>query len=91
MSSHSKVVARTDTDRQTHRDTDTTKTLPLPHAREVKSTQDELSHHDLYSLIYGYSSFCYAYEPEYLEICVTLIVYDILTLRLRFVNCQKAK
>ena len=42
MSTGSKVIARTDrqTDRQTHtqthRHTDMTKTLPLPHMREVK-------------------------------------------------------
>ena len=31
----SKVIVRTDTDRQTDRQRDTTKTLPLPHTREV--------------------------------------------------------
>ena len=40
MSTHSKVIAQTErqTDRQTHTHThaDTTKTLPLPHTREVK-------------------------------------------------------
>ena len=37
MSTHSTVIARTDThtDTQTDGHTDTTKTLPLPHTREV--------------------------------------------------------
>ena len=37
MSTGSKVIARTDrqTDRHTHTHTHTTKTLPLPHTREV--------------------------------------------------------
>ena len=38
MSNASKVIAQTDrqTHTQTHTHTDTTKTLPLPHTREVK-------------------------------------------------------
>ena len=35
MSTGSKVIAQTDTHRQTDTHTDTTKTLPLPHTREV--------------------------------------------------------
>ena len=46
MSTHSKVIAQTDThthkhtDRRTDRHTDTMKTLPLPHMREVIITID---------------------------------------------------
>ena len=36
MSTGSKVIALTDTHTHTDRHTDTTKTLPLPHTREVK-------------------------------------------------------
>ena len=35
MSTHPKVIARTDSHTSRHTHTDTTKTLPLPHTREV--------------------------------------------------------
>ena len=41
MSAHSKIIARTVT--HTHRQTDMTKTLPLPQTREVKITEHDFN------------------------------------------------
>ena len=45
MSTHSKVIARTDTPTDTHTQThtDMTKTLPLPHTREVKRKRNDMA------------------------------------------------